>query len=249
MNVKFYQLFLALFFLSGAVSAQRVVPAWAGGADQSNFSFGYTFQYVNSSYKILKKPDWRTPYFDQGTNRNVTDTLNSISSPGSAGFALGFLARYSLNDNLEIRTIPTLTFADRVVSYQYRTQDLAPDTKVTVSTTQAEFPLELKLKSNRIGNFRAYMLGGAKYAFGIGGKSKGNEADLAPLERKLKNVRNFSSYVAGIGCDIYLEYFKLSPEIKISNSFGNILHPEDHPYASPLSKLYLHSIMFSLIFE
>ncbi|MGI4750044.1 MAG: outer membrane beta-barrel protein [Janthinobacterium lividum] len=246
---KSYLLFLSVFFGVGRVSAQQVTQAWAGGADQSRFSFGYTFQYVSSSYKILKKPNWRTPYYDQGTNRNVTDSLNSISSPGTAGFALGFLARYSVTDNLEIRSVPTLSFTDRVVSYQYRTQDLAPDIQQTVSTTQAEFPLELKLKSNRIGNFRAYVLGGVKYSYGIGNQSKANEADLAPLDRKLKNVRNFSSYVAGFGCDIYLEYFKLSPEIKLSNSFGNVLYPENHPYANPLDKLFLHNIMFSLFFE
>lgn len=242
-------LFLAMFFIYGTVSAQRVTQAWAGGADQNTFSFGYTFQYISSSYKILKKPDWRTPFYDSGTNRNVTDSLNSISSPATTGFGLGFLARYSITDNLEVRATPSLVFADRAINYQYRTQDLAPDKQQVVSTTQAEFPLELKLKSNRIGNFRAYVLGGAKYAFGIGSQSKQNEADLAPLERKLKNVRNFSSYVAGFGCDIYLEYFKLSPEIKLTNSFGNILYPENHPYASPLDKLYLHTIMFSLFFE
>ena len=248
MKIK-YILFLGMFFLASRVFAQRVVQAWAGGADQNAFSFGYTFQYVNSSYKILKKPNWRTPYYDQGTNRNVTDSLNSITSPGTAGFALGFLARYSITDNFEVRLTPTLVFADRTMSYQYRTQDLAPDKNQVVSTTQAEFPLELKLKSNRLGNFRAYVLGGVKYAYGIGNQSKTNEADLAPLERKLKNVPNFSSYVAGFGCDIYLEYFKLSPEIKLSNSFGSVLYPENHPYASPLEKLYLHTIVFSLIFE
>ena len=248
MSIK-HILFLALFFCGATVSAQRVTKAWAGGADQNSFSFGYTFQYVSSSYKILKKPDWRTPFYDQGTSRNVTDSLNSISSPSTAGFAIGFLARFSITDNLEVRTTPTLVFADRTVNYQYRTQDLAPDRSEIVSTTQAEFPLELKLKSNRIGNFRAYVLGGAKYVYGIGSQSKQNENDLAPLERKLKNVRNFSSYVAGFGCDIYLEYFKLSPEIKLSNSFTNVLYPENHPYAGPLEKLYLHSIMFSLFFE
>lgn len=244
-----YVLFLGIFFLVQSVAAQRVVQAWAGGADQNPFSFGYMFQYVNSSYKILKKPGWRTPYYDQGTNRNVTDSLNSITSPGTAGFSLGFLARYSLTDNLEVRVIPTLVFADKTVSYQYRTQDLAPDKNQIVSTTQAEFPLEFKLKSNRLGNFRAYVIGGVKYAYGIGNQNKTSEADLAPLERKLKNVPNFSSYTAGFGCDIYLEYFKLSPEIKLSNSFGNVLYPESHPYASPLEKLYLHNIVFSLIFE
>lgn len=249
MSIKFYQFFLALFFLAEVTAAQRIAPAWAGGADQNNFSFGYTFQYVGSTYKILKNADWRTPYFDQGTNRNVTDSLNSVSSPNTAGFALGFLARFSLNDNLEIRTLPTLVFADRTINYQYRSQDLAPDKQMVISTTQAEFPLELKLKSNRLGNFRAYVLGGVKYAYGIGGKSKANEADIAPIDRKLYNVRNFSSYVAGIGCDIYLEYFKLSPEIKLSNSFTNILSPGNNPYTNPINKLYLHNVMFSLIFE
>ena len=242
-------LFLSFVFISYRSFAQKIAPAWAGGADQNRFSFGYTFQYVGSSYKILKKPDWRAPYFDQGTNRNVTDSLSSISSAGTGGFALGFLARYSVNDNLEIRTVPTLVFADRTVSYKYVSQDLAADNDQVVSTTQAEFPLELKLKSNRLGNFRLYMLGGVKYAFGIGKQGKANEQDLAPLDRKLKNLRNFSSYEAGFGCDIYLEYFKLSPEIKLSNSFGNILSPENHPYATPLDKLYLRNIVFSLIFE
>ena len=53
----------------------------------------------------------------------------------------------------------------------------------------------------------------------------------------------------GIGFDLYFEYFKLSPEIKLSNSFGNVLLPETHPFSAPINKLSLHTIMFSLYFE
>ena len=66
---------------------------------------------------------------------------------------------------------------------------------------------------------------------------------------ELKNATGFGSYEAGLGCDIYFEYFKLSPEIKIANSLGNILVPQAQPFSAPLSKLGLHTIMFSLIFE
>jgi hypothetical protein len=65
----------------------------------------------------------------------------------------------------------------------------------------------------------------------------------------VKNVGGFSSYEAGLGCDIYFEFFKLSPQIKVSNSFGNILVPENHPFSAPISKLSLHTVMFSLFFE
>jgi len=65
----------------------------------------------------------------------------------------------------------------------------------------------------------------------------------------VKNVSGFGSYEAGIGCDIYFEFFKLSPEIKIANSFGNVLVAQNQPFSVPIDKLFLHTIMFSLSFE
>jgi hypothetical protein len=41
-----------------------VVHAWASGADQRDLSFGFTFQYVSTDFKIAKKPDWRSPFYD-----------------------------------------------------------------------------------------------------------------------------------------------------------------------------------------
>ncbi|MEO6979626.1 MAG: PorT family protein, partial [Mucilaginibacter sp.] len=105
-----------------------------------------------------------------------------------------------------------------------------------------------KLKSDRIQDFRAYILGGVKYSLAIGSK-KNTDTGLDPLSKLVKNVGGFGSYEAGIGCDIYFEFFKLSPEIKMSNSFGNVLVPENHPYSTPISALGLHTFTFSLIFE
>ena len=239
----FYLTIILFLFCSNLLLAQA--PAWGGGADQNDLSFGFSFTYVTNSFKIIKKTDWRNPYFDPGTNKYITDSLNSIVSKPATGFAIGFITRYRLDEHLEIRSTPSLVFADRSVYYSY--DDPSENVLKSVQSTVVDFPVELKLKSDRLMDFRAYILGGIKYTQAIG---KGNDLpNTDPLQKTLKNVSGFGSYEAGIGCDIYFEFFKLSPEIKISNSIGNVLLPENQPFASPISKLTLHSIMFSLIFE
>ena len=234
-----------LFFLcSGFVHAQA--PAWGGGADQTDLSFGFTFTYVNSYFKIAKKPDWRKPFFDPGVNHNVTDSLNSITSPKTSGFAVGFITRYRIDEHVEARITPALVFADRSLYYAYATP--SQDVMKQVQSTTFDLPLEIKLKSDRIGDFRAYVLGGAKYSVAIAGQ-KNADINADPSSKMVKNAGGFGSYEAGIGCDIYFEFFKLSPEIKISNSIGNVLTAENQPFSSPISKLSLHTIMFSLLFE
>jgi len=243
---KNWYLTLILLLLSSNLLLAQAPPAWGGGADQTDLSFGFSFSYVSSYFKIIKQPDWRTPYFDPGVNRTITDSLNSITSRPLPGFAIGFITRYRLTDHLEARVTPALVFADRALTYTYPTT--SEDVTKQIQTTTVDFPLSFKLKSDRIEDFRAYLMGGVKYSVAVG---KGNivAGDLNPLDQIPKNVQGFGSYEVGMGCDIYFEFFKLSPEIKLSNSFGNVLVPANDPFSSPISKLSLHTITFSLIFE
>lgn len=240
---NWYLAILVLFVCSNAALAQA--PAWGGGADQTDLAFGFTFSYISSYFKIVKQPNWRAPYYDPGVGHNITDSVNSITSPANPGFAIGFLCRYRLEEHIEVRSAPSLIFADRELYYTYATP--SEDVEKSTQTTTVDLPLEIKIKSDRIRDFRMYVMGGIKYSLAVG---RGNEqATLDPLQMTVKNSGGFGSYEAGLGCDIYFEYFKLSPEIKISNSLGNILIPQQQPYSTPLSKLGLHTLMFSLIFE
>src|SRR5665213_1777453 len=117
MNKTWYLTLFLLICCSSCLLAQ--VPAWGGGADQNDLSFGFTFSYLSSNYKIIKKPNWQTPYFDPSTNTTITAPLASITSPAQPGFAIGFITRYSLTDHLEARTTPSLIFADRSLYYTY----------------------------------------------------------------------------------------------------------------------------------
>src|SRR5947209_6044289 len=165
MNKTRYLIFLLLFCSNSLLRAQDAVPAWGGGADQQDLSFGFTFSYVTSNYKIIKQPNWRAPFFDKLNNRYVTDSLNSIGSNSLPGFAIGFLTRYSFSDHLEVRVTPSLIFADRGISYAYATP--SQDVTKQVQTTTIDFPISFKLMSDRIQNFRAYIMGGVKYSQAI----------------------------------------------------------------------------------
>lgn len=240
-----YLLILSFVFCSPCLFAQDVVPAWGGGADDKNISFGFSFSYVSSYFKIDKKLDWRNPYLDNDGIK-VTDSLKSIGSANSQGFAVGFLARYKITEHLEARLTPALIFADRSIDYIFNTP--GQNVKKSVQSTVIDLPLLLKLKSDRIGDFRAYVLGGIKYSQAIGSRVNA-DAGAALADKLVKNVNSYASYEAGIGCDLYFEFFKLSPEIKLSNSFGDVMLHENHPYSRPIDKLSLHTLMFSLHFE
>jgi hypothetical protein len=257
--IKLRFLFLVPLMLFGKNMLAQVVPAWASGADQRDLSFGFTFQYVNTDFKIDKKPDWRAPFYDPATGVKLTDSLNAISSKSSPGFGLGFVARYRVSEHVEARLTPMLVFADRLLEYEYNNANGNPlllthsaqlnatILEQQVQTTLFEVPLSIKLKSDRIGNFRGYMLAGLKYSMQIAGKK--TDTNASPVDKLVKNSGGYASYEAGLGCDFYFEYFKLSPELKISNSFGNVLVAENQPYSRPIDKLFLHTFMISFYFE
>jgi len=73
--IKCYLAIVTLLFCSNVLLAQDNPPAWAGGADQHDLSFGFSFSYVSNYYKILKKPNWQAPFLDpQNDNKPVTST-------------------------------------------------------------------------------------------------------------------------------------------------------------------------------
>ncbi|WP_461788023.1 type IX secretion/gliding motility protein PorT/SprT [Pedobacter sp.] len=244
-------LLIALFWLTlSSAKAQN----WGGGIDQQDFNWGFTFQYIASEYKIIRSPNWREVFLDyENNNRPITDPLNSISSPLSTGFGIGFVINKKINKNFDLRTTPTLVFDDRLVNYEYQ-QPAVYNTEFSsiqqkIAATMVEFPLSLKLKSERRKDFRAYVLVGAKYSMDLASGKKTDDANKDLINKVLKNRKNYASYEAGIGFDLYFEYFKMSPEIKISHSFTDVLKHENHPYATPIEKAILRNFTFSLFFE
>lgn len=248
--IKRITLFISFFLFSiSFATAQN----WGGGIDDEQFNFGFSFQYVVSEYKLTKIKNWRAPYFDVEQNAYVTDSLKSISSPTSAGFGIGFLIKSKLTSHIDARLTPTLVFNDRILNYQYVDNTVNnPGVLLTqrkVQATMIELPVGLRLRSDRLGNFRAYMIGGIKYSMDLASGKKNNDNAAAPINKLVKNKKSFLSYEAGIGFEMYFEHFKMSPELKVSQSFKDILLHTGNPYADPIEKAKLRHFTFSLFFE
>lgn len=219
--------------------------------DNEQLHFGFTFQYVASEFKILKRSDWKGPFIDPETGTPMINSeLISLSSPVSPGFGLGFVSDYRLGNNANLRFTPGLVFADRLVNYEFADPSYSVQKKV--QATLVDFPLGIKIKSDRRKNFRAYLIGGAKYSIDVVSKKKIDDMNLIAQEKYLKNVKNTVWYEAGIGLDLYFEWFKMSPEIKFAQSFKSVLQDKDkaeNPYTAPIDKLFIRNIQFSLYFE
>jgi hypothetical protein len=238
--------FLLMFFVNSSYAQEN----WGGGVDNENVHFGFGFQFLNTEFKVYKAPNWQIPFPDlDNGGAPLTSPLVSISSPMSSGFGLGFIADVRLGNHLNLRTTPALVFADRYIDYSY--QNSADNTRKIVQTATVDLPLGFKLKSDRRRNFRAYILGGVKYSIDIISKKKLTDDDFGQLDKLVKTNRNILWYEAGIGFDFYFEFFKLSPEIKWSQSVNNVLAPASTPnaYTTPLEKLFARNFQFSLYFE
>jgi hypothetical protein len=249
-------LILLFAFFGCLISAKA--QNWGGGVDESDIHFGFTFQVMSSQYRVIKQgsqvngTDWRDSYLSLPSNPDITTPydlgLNRINSEEKLGYGVGFVVNKRLGSYTDLRLTPTLLFSDRVLNYIY-TGSKANRQQV-VQSTLIDAPLSFKLKSDRRKNFRAYMVGGLKYSMDITSAKKTSNEGKTAMEMILQNKKNFLSYEAGLGMDLYFEYFKMSPEIKYSASFNSILERGvDNPYAYPLDKLMLRHVTFSLFFE
>lgn len=167
-----------------------------------------------------------------------------LSSPG---FALGLLATTRLSNRFEGRFNPQLLFTDRSISYKlrYADRDLGTDVVQKVESVIVTLPVQVKFRSDRIGNFRVYMLGGGKLDYDLASNAQARKAeDVIKLQKVDYGVE------AGLGFNFYFQSFIFSPEIKISSGLNNI-HARDVnlKYSSVLDRIQSRMIVFSIHLE
>lgn len=243
---RFFLIVLLALFSQPILAQQR----WGGGVDYEKIHWGFSFHYVTSSFKVFKSDTWQAPDVDP----SVRGPLKEITSPMKAGVGLGLLADLRLGNNTNLRFSPSILFVDKLIDYSYidSINVVSGNPNIPSKDVKAsllELPLTFKFKSDRRKNYGVYLLGGGKYSQNVVPKSK-QENGPNPGEESVRLKPGFFSYELGLGVDIYFEYFKMSPEIKWSQSFGNVLDKSElNAFNTPIDKILLRSIQFSLIFE
>jgi hypothetical protein len=177
-----------------------------------------------------------------------SDSVLAVNPENRAGLGIGGMHTFRISNHFEARVIfPQLLFVNKAITYELKYPGTGETRFMTknVESILLGVPLQLKFKSDRINNFRVYMMGGIKYETDLASKARAKNAeDLV----KLKNT-DFG-VEAGMGFNFYMRYFILSPEIKISNGISNV-HSRDASlkFSNVIDKIQSRQIIFSLIFE
>jgi hypothetical protein len=179
------------------------------------------------------------------------DSLKSITSNSGPGFNIGIVCEYAFMKYLAVRFVPDLAFASRTLNYNF---DTPHDTtrgyvnlKKTVESTFVEFPLDLKLRSERLHNFAAYFLAGGKYSLDLASQKDVNNTNTATAVVKLKKY-DYGVNVGG-GIEFFLPYFKLGLELKYTYGFNDLIARDKYIYSTSVEKLQTRMFLFSVTFE
>ncbi len=204
---------------------------------EHKFHFGFIIGANQSDFLLELKPD---PSF--------ANKLVSIKNERLPGFNLGIVSNYRFTRNVHFRFVPTLSFQDRKLQYTFQG---GPDSLVTfekiVECTFVELPVFIKLRTDRIGNFAAYAIGGGKFMLDMTSKKLDDlVADKDILVRVKK--QQFGLEFGG-GADFFLPFFKFGIELKMTVGIGNVLIDDNTRFTRPLSGLTTKGYVLTFTFE
>lgn len=129
----------------------------------------------------------------------------------SPGFSVGVLGDLRLTEHFSVRFIPTMHFGDKLVIF--REQHSGQQTKQTIKSTYLSVPVDLKMTAQRFNNYRPYVVAGLAPMM-----------DLTVKKQKELLTRRFDlALEVGMGCDFYLPFFKLIPELKFCFGLTDLL--------------------------
>lgn len=172
----------------------------------------------------------------------------------SPGFCVNVLADLRLSTHFNLRFSPGMYFGNKVVRYRnfYAPEDALEPTikeqRQNIKATYIVVPLDVKFSARRHHNIRPYFTGGVMGLY-----------DLSKERPDLLRLKDFDLMLTvGMGCDFYLPFFKLCPELKFCFGLKNLLeknrpdlqdNPQMEVFTKSVSKLKNSMVVLTFYFE
>jgi len=226
-----------LFILNPAFSQVKKVQN-DPGYDYKRIHFGFTVGLNTMDFGI------RRPLLD-------STLLFADVSRISPGFQVSIVSDLRLADYLSLRFLPGITFGQRTLYFykKINSDNYTLIDKMELESNFLDFPLVIKYKSKRVNNYAPYLIAGGSVRYDLAAR-KAYEEDTDVFVR----LKPLDIYLElGFGIDIYLQYFKFSPELKLSTGFRNVLVEDPmagYPqYVNSIDRLNSYLVMLSFHFE
>ena len=162
------------------------------------------------------------------------------------GFSVSGLIALRLNNYFSLRFSPGMMFGSRDI--RFREVNTGAEQKQNIKSTYITLPFDVKFASLRLRNARPYVVGGVMPAF-----------DVSKKRSDLIQLTSSDCYITvGFGCDFYLPYFKLIPELKFCFGLSDILRhdrpdlvddPDRFKFTNSLAKATSKMIVLTFYFE
>ena len=172
----------------------------------------------------------------------------------SPGFCVNVLADYRIAEHFNLRVSPGLYFGSKTVRFlnhlgspQWEAQDHYKQSQ-TIKSTYIVVPFDLKMSAKRYHNMRPYFTAGAMYARDLA-KDRSEQYKLKDSDVML---------TVGMGCDFYMPFFKLCPEIKFCFGLKNVLDrnrpdledsPSEIAFTKSVNKIKNDMVVVTFYFE
>ena len=133
------------------------------------------------------------------------------------GFSVGVLADLRLHQHFALRVQPTMHFGTKHLVFRNLLEMTESGHPVEVTqnlkNTYISMPVNIKFSAQRFNNYRPYIIAGVNPMINLAGKDQ----DYVQLKRFDMMLE------VGLGCDFYLPFFKLIPELKFCYGLTNAL--------------------------
>ena len=228
--------FILFFTFTNSVNAQlRPKQKNLSRYDNQKMHFGFTLG-INSLDFNIKHND----------EVMYQDSLYVLHSNNQKGFNLGIVSNFRMGKYTDFRFVPAIVFGERRLLYSFADTNNVISTEMkAIESTLLDFPFYVKYKSERYNNFRSYVLFGIKYSLDIASQKDIVNENFVVLKLQPHDLTG----EIGFGMDFYLEYFKFSPQIKVSAGVLNLLAKDESVYTTSIKNLYTNGWMLSFTFE
>ena len=162
------------------------------------------------------------------------------------GICVNVLGDLRLHKYFNLRFTPGMYFGSKGV--EFRDHVTGQTDRQEIKTAYVVLPLDLKISGDRLHNSRPYVTLGAMGTF-----------DVSKKRTEYLQFNTFDTYLTvGLGCDFYLPFFKLNPEIKFCFGLTDILrhdrpdldeNPEIYKITQSLSKVKSKMFVLTFYFE
>lgn len=212
--------------------------------------------------KIMNKPFIDTRRWHYGFNVGLHDQGLSLVNNGyiepetgeqwmaecdrqNFGFTVGVLGSLKINKWLDMRVNPGLNFGSKHIQFINLTD--GGRASQDMKSTYIALPVDFKMGAPRFNNYRPYALVGAMAQY-----------DLTATKHTQLRCKPMQGYLSvGMGCDVYMPFFKLIPELKFCFGLGNILQkkrsditdPTQFVFTKGVDRATANMIVLNLYFE